>query len=620
MPDIKVKGYTGDYIHLSGVEKLWMESEESTDAERKLLPYSYGETVEGVQIQPDFSAGDMPVSAGEGLLVKSAVIKKPEGLIPENIAEGEYIAGVGPGTHSGGTGQSQDADIVMGTISGTYSNASVSMVKPYAFYNAKSLKEIIFPNCSHVGSSAFAGCTALSSVRLPTCKKVSAGAFSGCNLISTIHLPECEELGAYACYNVRSTASFYAPKLKWVGSSAFAIYTSVLSSVCYRDDIAVTGHYRNYASLSESTRVIAAGCFAGNSFPTIARGANVQYIGERAYSNCSWIGNADFPECLGISTAAFQSCSRLYTISFPKCEIIGDNAFGATSSLYAVKINTADFPECKTIGNSAFYSCINLDTINFPKCETIGSSAFTLAPIATASFPMCRSIGSYAFSSAAVRQYYLPEIETIGSYALNVSVCNNLHLGSSKRFDYSNIFSGSFSVPMLTIDGNAGWRGFAKAAMEYVRFMGRGTIYGNLFWSCKSLAKARVEKFGFWTGMFSYCPKLSIASGHGDYVAKYAFSSCASLSYLKCRYAPSYISDYAFYSCYKLSVLYIEEGFLGSYSSCRFGSSYVFANVPTIYVPESMVETFQAADGWSAYASKITAVTDEIKDLFKELI
>ena len=65
-----------------------------------------GEVVDGLEIVPDFSAGDYEVVAPTGLLVRSAIIKKPKTLVPDNIAQGVEIAGV-VGTHVGG-GSSAD--------------------------------------------------------------------------------------------------------------------------------------------------------------------------------------------------------------------------------------------------------------------------------------------------------------------------------------------------------------------------------------------------------------------------------------------------------------------------------------------------------------------------------
>lgn len=49
-------------------------------------------------VTPDFSGGDHTVNAPSGALFRSAVIKVPEGLVPENIVLGVSVAGVA-GSH-----------------------------------------------------------------------------------------------------------------------------------------------------------------------------------------------------------------------------------------------------------------------------------------------------------------------------------------------------------------------------------------------------------------------------------------------------------------------------------------------------------------------------------------
>lgn len=59
-----------------------------------LVPFTYGELLDGVEITPDFSTGDQQISVPDGSLVKEATILKPDTLIPENIVKGVKIAGV----------------------------------------------------------------------------------------------------------------------------------------------------------------------------------------------------------------------------------------------------------------------------------------------------------------------------------------------------------------------------------------------------------------------------------------------------------------------------------------------------------------------------------------------
>lgn len=71
--------------------------------------FSEGDAVEGVEITLDFYDDEneticesQTVNAPEGMLVKSAIILKPDTLIPGNIKEGVTIAGV-EGSFAGGS-------------------------------------------------------------------------------------------------------------------------------------------------------------------------------------------------------------------------------------------------------------------------------------------------------------------------------------------------------------------------------------------------------------------------------------------------------------------------------------------------------------------------------------
>ena len=101
MPDVKIKGYSGAELEYKDVPKVYLAAPESTPDNPVLVPFTYGEAVESVEVEADFSDGDMQISAPDGYLVKSAVIKKPETLKPENIAKDVEIAGI-TGTHEGG--------------------------------------------------------------------------------------------------------------------------------------------------------------------------------------------------------------------------------------------------------------------------------------------------------------------------------------------------------------------------------------------------------------------------------------------------------------------------------------------------------------------------------------
>lgn len=87
---IVLKDRNGNDVAYYGIETVTFD----TTTDGKQQTFTKGEAVEGLEIEPDFSGGDMAVVAPDGKLVKSATIKKPEALVPENIREGANVGGV----------------------------------------------------------------------------------------------------------------------------------------------------------------------------------------------------------------------------------------------------------------------------------------------------------------------------------------------------------------------------------------------------------------------------------------------------------------------------------------------------------------------------------------------
>lgn len=89
MADIILKDFNAIEQTYEGVEKVKFNT-----ADGGTQVFSAGEAVDDVEISLDFKNGDQRVSAPEGSLVKSAIIRKPEELVPQNIAKGRTIAGI----------------------------------------------------------------------------------------------------------------------------------------------------------------------------------------------------------------------------------------------------------------------------------------------------------------------------------------------------------------------------------------------------------------------------------------------------------------------------------------------------------------------------------------------
>lgn len=90
MPDITLYNQTGQAVTYEGVEEIVTDTPDG----EKTVKFSYGEVVEGTEIELDLAEGDQTVSVPAGYLVKEATIKKPETLVPEYIKKNVEIAGV----------------------------------------------------------------------------------------------------------------------------------------------------------------------------------------------------------------------------------------------------------------------------------------------------------------------------------------------------------------------------------------------------------------------------------------------------------------------------------------------------------------------------------------------
>lgn len=91
----------GEDVAYFGVENILIRTTEDGATQSGQQNFTKGEAIEGLEIELSLGNGDQILQASEGYLVKSAVIKKPDTLVPENIVKDVEIAGV-IGTHEGG--------------------------------------------------------------------------------------------------------------------------------------------------------------------------------------------------------------------------------------------------------------------------------------------------------------------------------------------------------------------------------------------------------------------------------------------------------------------------------------------------------------------------------------
>ena len=251
-----------------------------------------------------------------------------------------------------------------------------------------------------------------------------------------------------------------------------------------------------------------------------------------------------------IRNNAFQNCSNLTTVNFPAVTSIGGSAFWNCSNL-----TTISFPVATSINNSAFYSCTSLTTVSFPAATSIGSTAFgCCSKLTTISFPAVTHIGNHAF-------YLCKSLTSVNFPAAT-------EIGSNAFYQCSKLTTASFPA-VISIGDNA----------------------------------------------FSYCTGLTTASFPAVItISAKAFANCINLTTANFPVASTIYSS-AFYWCNHLVSLYLT----GS-SLCTLSNSNAFYSTPiggyststgtygSIYVPASLLTSYQTATNWTYFSSRFVGI------------
>lgn len=122
---------------------------------------------------------------------------------------------------TGSSGSGVENSIIERTISGTYSDSTMTTVGRCAFAYATQLEAVSFLQCTTVSSSAFVYCSNLTTATFPECTSVGGSAFYYCSKLTTISFPKCMliEREAFEYCSKITTTSF--PECTTIGSSAF---------------------------------------------------------------------------------------------------------------------------------------------------------------------------------------------------------------------------------------------------------------------------------------------------------------------------------------------------------------------------------------------------------------
>ena len=206
-------------------------------------------------------------------------------------------------------------------------SSAVQTIGSYAFYNFKSVTEIILPG---------------------TLAQINYGAFEGCSNVVTITMP-CAET------NFESNGTNSQLGILFGGNAKIP---TTLTTVTVIDSTKIpTCYFR--------------GC---KSITTVHLPSSITVIEEYAFYECKALSGIWLPSALTIiEGGAFLGCEELESINLPAgLTTIGNGAF-RSSGLTEVKIPF----ETTSIGNGAFAYCANLKTLYIhSQVEEMGISSF----------------------------------------------------------------------------------------------------------------------------------------------------------------------------------------------------------------------------------------------------
>ena len=309
--------------------------------------------------------------------------------------------------------------------------------------------------------------------------------------------------------------------------------------------------------------------------------SGITYIGDYAFYNCQDLALTSLPSGITlINPYAFYNCKKLALTSLPS---------GITS------INSYVFNNCKdlaltslpsgitSINNYAFYNCEKLALTSLPSgLTTINTNAFYgCTNLALTSLPSgLTTIGSSAFRGCtSLALTSLPSsLTTLESYCFRN--CTSLALTT-------------LPSTLTSITGTYAFQGCT--GLTTISSTGRiTTLAANVFIGDSThhmqLTSARFPNMALSTN-------LSYVFGSTT-----AENACQELEICDIGITPG-IAANAFANCYKLQTLILRKT-----SVCTLAGTSAFTNTPlsgyngltaTVYVPSSLISSYQTASNWS---------------------
>ena len=396
------------------------------------------------------------------------------------------------------------------------------------------------------------------------------------------------------------------PNAETIGKEAFAQCTS-LETVVFNAATSIESNvFLNCTSLHEvqfdALTPMPASFSTSKSFTSINFGAITTLPNSRSNNFGTFLSNTKatlqsiyFNGITGsIPSYYFSTFTALKTAEFQNATLITSYAFVNCTSL-------EEFygPKVITINRNAFSNCYNLSIINVSKTEAIGIQAFFhCSVLSSINLLQCSALGPGCFESCiALESFYGPRVVTFSSDR-QFAACTAL-----KTINFENLAT---LTGNRTNNSNTIYLGATN--IEEISFQKIVTVPSYYFASYSKLQKIWLPSaITLSNYAFRYCIGLSrVEFDAVQTLGVYTFAGNTNLEVAKFMNL-SRINGNTFNGCTKLSKLYILGSSMAilSGASNNFTNAGITATTGAIYVPSSLVATYQANASWSRYKNII---------------
>lgn len=455
------------------------------------------------------------------------------------------------------------------------------------FAKCKNLESCILPDTLEtIGSYSFNGCSALSGINLSSSlKTIGDAAFSDCTAFTSIDFP----LSITAIYSnaFKGCTSLEIddlalPNLTSIGNGAFMNVKirriSNLGKLAYLNDANESGYTLGDRNILEEiilpetmTEIGWNALYKYIALTNVTLPSSLTTIKANAFGGCTALANITLPQSLiTIGSTAFNNCTSLEIedLSLPNLETLGSGAFNGVkiSKISNLGKITAINPENWNAANLGDKSVLR--EITLPNTlKTIGANTFNgytaLKTITIESGASGINVGANAFSRLKSSTTFNVDPDAfvlLGSNAFNeTSIWNEVTFTNVTRLD-SQVFRGS------TI---------SKIKLPSVETMAGDSDY---------------------EGIFSYCPNLVLVD---------IGENCSSIG-------SNSLGRFVGTSGNNVTVV-VRATTPPSLAGALINTSWVYATVGELYVPDASVNAYKEATNWSRYADIIKPLSEYIE-------